>query len=503
MQRIVVCCDGTWNTADQNDRGIPIQTNVTLFHTVVAKTGPDGVEQVAIYHPGVGTDESWTDRVLGGGLGLGLDQNIMSAYRNLCDQYRAGDDIYLIGFSRGAYTVRSLAGFVGRCGLIDTDGLAEAEAWSRIETAFTDGYRKGNDWNSDGWPMRAAPNGEEAVPIRFIGVWDTVGALGIPDHLGVLNILDRINDKTFHDTKLGSNLQTARHAVAIDEKRQSFQPTLWIETEGRDVKQIWFPGVHSDVGGGYLETGLSDGALRWMVDEAAACGLEFQDGLVAQIEPDHRGLLHDSLTGLFESLPSKPRSTAALDDAVNVHESGIKRHQNPPLRQSPYWPTHRIGAGQSRTVGIYAIEPWNATGIWLEAGVTYRMTATGEWKDKSVPCGPGGTNDGKLHLGEVAHLLGSFVGKFEGIFKDVGGNEQADFLTTRRHEEMPWFCLVGAIGNGGGVVAQVHDAHQIFMIGEGATVTPEKSGYLYGYANDAWGFYHNNRGKVSLTVARD
>ena len=104
--------------------------------------------------------------------------------------------------------------------------------------------------------------------MHFIGVWDTVGALGIPDHLGVLNLLEEPNKYKFHDTQLNPLVKHARHAIAVDEMRQSFEPTLWTRTEGRDVKQVWFPGAHSDVGGGYRETGLSDGALAWMVAEA-------------------------------------------------------------------------------------------------------------------------------------------------------------------------------------------------------------------------------------------
>lgn len=510
MKRIVVCCDGTWNTADQNDGGIPTPTNVKLFHSIVAETGPGPgpggtgeVEQVTYYHPGVGTENSLKDKVLGGGLGIGLDRNIMSAYRNLCDRYRAGDEIYLIGFSRGAYTVRSLAGFVGRCGLLNTDGLAEAEIWSRIETAYKDGYRGHNDWNAQGWPLRAAPAGETLIPIWFIGVWDTVGALGVPDHLGFLNLLDKIRDRSFHDTKLGLNIKNARHAVAIDEKRRSFQPTLWTENPGNaELVQRWFPGVHSDVGGGYLETGLSDGALKWMVDEARAKGLAVREDLVDQIEPDHLDILHDSLTGVFKALPTQPRATDALDTGSDVHESARRRHLGPPLRQAPYWPTTRLASGQSKTVDVFARDPWNATGIWLEAGVDYEMTATGEWKDKSIPAGPGGANDGDFHIAELAHVFGSALGKLETLFKSVGSNERADFLMTRRHEDMPWFCLVGAVGNGAGVVDHVRDPHQVFKIGEGTTIKLEKSGYLYAFANDAWGFYDNNLGKVTLTVRR-
>jgi uncharacterized protein (DUF2235 family) len=510
MKRLVICCDGTWNTLDQTDDGIPAPTNVAKIYAALLDEAPgiqdqDTVHQHKYYHPGVGTAPNLVDKAIGGGAGLGLNQNIMSGYRNLCDNYESGDEIFLFGFSRGAYTARSLAGLVGRCGLLDTAGLDDAEVWPRIEKLFSQGYRKRVDrsaWSEQGWMFHRTPEGSQTIPVRFVGVWDTVGALGIPDNLAVLNLLDARKDYTFYDTSLGGHIQTARHALALDEKRATFQPTLWTEEDGRDMKQIWFPGVHSDVGGGYAETGLSDGALEWMIGEAETCGLGFKDKIKAPIRPDHQGILHNSLTSVFKLLPTQPRATPALDDTVALHKSSSDRYTDPPITQAPYRPTQRLAAGVPVTRNIFAIEPWNDTGLWLEAGIRYELSATGEWKDKSIPCGPGGTNDGKFHAGEVVHLLGSALGKMEEFFKSATGNENANFLMTRRHEDMPWFCLVGAIANSVGARENVNSSHQTFMIGEGCSITPTRSGYLFAYANDAWRFYDNNRGRVQLTVSR-
>ena len=505
MKRLLVCCDGTWNTPDQSDQGRPTPTNVFKLYAAATEGAVNGAVQLRYYHPGVGTGDSRTDKLLGGGLGLGLERNIKSAYRNLCDSYTSGDDIFLIGFSRGAYTVRSLGGFITRCGLINLSGLKEPEVWRRIDTAFRAGYRKQrDDWNTEDWPRVDGPKGPATIPIRFVGVWDTVGALGVPDNFALLNLIDAQKDYSFHDTELGPCVQTARHAVALDEMRASFQTTLWTGVPAdRDVKQVWFPGVHSDVGGGYPETELSDGALLWMIRQAEECGLVFEEHMVEQIQPNHHGILHDSLTGVFASLPTQPRPAPPLDGDSDLHKSSAERHLKPPITQAPYRSTRRLAeAGDSLTVDVFARDPWNYTGIWLEQGVSYELTATGEWQDKNISCGPSGASDGRFHPSEIFHVIGTGLGKLERLFAGLTGNEQADFIGTRRHEDIPWFCLTGAIANSAGVVANRTMSHQIFEIGDNKTVVPKKAGYLYAYANDAWLFYENNRGKVRLTVKR-
>jgi len=184
-----------------------------------------------------------------------------------------------------------------------------------------------------------------------MGVWDTVGALGIPDDLALLNLLDQPANWRFHDTTLGSNVKIARHAVALDEIRSSFTPTLWTShSDSTDMKQVWFPGVHSDVGGGYAETGLSDGALQWMVEEAKKAGLAFNSALIRQINPDPLAVLHDSLKGIFEVHRSRPRNTPSITSSAGVlHDSARKRHKSPPISQGPYRTTTQLAVGQNRT----------------------------------------------------------------------------------------------------------------------------------------------------------
>ena len=513
MKHLIACCDGTWNTADQRNAGVPIPTNVVRLHNALAEKAEDGSEQVRYYHPGVGTDPGWLERAAGGATGSGLNKNIMSAYQWLCRHYEDGDRICLFGFSRGAYTVRSLGGLIGRCGLLRLEGLEPKEGWDRVEHVFQVGYRERKadkrDWPA-GWLHTA--DGDVDVPIHLIGVWDTVGALGIPDDLALLDLLDSTDEHDFHDTTLGRLVHHARHAVALDELRESFQPTLWVEPEDgeSDLKQVWFPGVHSDVGGGYREIDLSDGALAWMIDEARALGIGFEPDMVAQVKPNPLGVLHESWVDVFKLLPNRPRGVPRLDDPKSpVHDSVRERRKCPPISDAPYRPAApTLGGGGSQEFSVYAMNPWNPTGLWLEAGTSYAFEASGEWLDRDIASGPDGASEGHFKPQEALRLIGSVLGEAEGLFKKLTGKTQADFLMTKRHERIggqrvPWFCLVGAVASGSGADEDGKLVpHEAFVIGNGCTYTPETSGYLYAYANDAWNFYSNNRGSVRLVVRR-
>lgn len=507
MRHLIVCCDGTWNTSDQRQDGIPNPTNVVRLHHALADEDADGNPQLKYYHPGVGSEGTWWEKAAGGGFGLGLTHNIMSAYRWLGGQYEEGDRISLFGFSRGAYTVRSLAGIIVGHGLLNLRGLKEPEVWKRVaaaEQAYRD-QKSNRNW-AKGWAFHGT-GAPAQVQIHFLGVWDTVGALGIPNSLGILDLLDRFSNFEFHDTSIGPNVLNARHAVALDEKRTPFSPTLWTTGAQRStVKQIWFPGVHCDVGGGYRETGLSDGALAWMMDEAAApeIGLAFKPKMRVQVKPDHQGVLHDSFTGAMKALRSRPRSAPLLlpRNRRFLHESTLNRIIDPPITEGSYRPTYLLEVGQERSLSVYAGDPWNATGLWLEKGATYVFRATGEWMDRNIKCGPGGMDDGKFHLGELAQMAGTVLGKLEGAFRWLAGNDEADFKFTRRDEDIDWFRLVGAVANGKVLKGGRILPHEKIDIGEGCEYRIKASGYLYCYPNDAWGFYENNKGSVRLTIRR-
>lgn len=516
MANLIVCCDGTWNTPDDKDGGVPTPTNVVKIKGCVAAADTGGEEQKIYYHTGVGTEGGLVNSVAGGGFGVGLADNVKSAYKWLAVTYKPGDRIFLFGFSRGAFTVRSLAGLIGICGLLDLSDhdISDDDLWHQIDKVFAV-YREdepdpGQLVSLNFYNTETGKPGSGKTEIHFLGVWDTVGSLGIPDEVALLNLLDDPRKHAFHDTKLSSDVVHARHAVAIDEMRQSFTPTLWTAvSEHNDVKQIWFPGVHSDVGGGYAQTGLSDGALLWMLDEAEACGLNIRSGARQQIHPDAHDVLHDSLTGVFKALHTRPRSVPNLAEPLSlpeIHSSATERFRNPPLAQPDYWPTKQLEKGDSVTIDIFARERWNSTGLFLQGGTTYEMTAKGQWVDSTIPCGPGGTKDGKFSPGEVFHLAGSALGSLEGIFRRITGNVDADFWMTRREENIDWFALVGVVANGAGTKSDGTEnggsavKHETFLIGDGVKYTPKSDGYLYAFANDAWQMYFNNKGSVRLTV---
>ncbi|NMI01831.1 phospholipase effector Tle1 domain-containing protein [Pseudonocardia acidicola] len=511
MRHLVVCCDGTWNTREQQTTRVPTPTNVVRLYNALDDVDGDGHEQVRYYHPGVGTDGSWIDRLVAGGLGVGLSHNIMSAYHWLAVHYRPGDRISVFGFSRGAYTVRSLAGMIATCGLLDLADADPAEAWRRVDRAYDVGYRPptdrraGRGW-AGRWPFHHGPEGAP-VAVHLVGVWDTVGALGIPDTVGLIAVLNRDLRHRFHDTTLSRSIRCGRHAVAMDETRGPFTPTLWTDPQpGQDVAQVWFPGDHSDVGGGHPQSGLSDGALRWMIEEAGkSAGLAFRPTAVDQIAPDYLDVLHDSCTGIYRQLSPQPRAVpvVARDRSPGVmHSSAFDRQDNPPITASRYWPTRVLRPGESATVDVFARQEWNATGLYLEPG-GYAFTATGQWLDGRMPADAAGHSDSRLHPEELAHMAGSALGVAERLAQRIPGNELGEFPATRRAEDLPWMSLVGVVANW--TIQPEPDEpprHDRFGIGTDTRFTVLKPGYLYAFANDAWGLYGNNRGSVALTVTR-
>lgn len=494
-RNLVVCCDGTWNDPGDEDDGVPAPTNVfRLFNAVdVHSTDPP---QSTRYQAGVGTG-GLLDRLAGGAMGFGLGHDIRDCYYWLADKYRPGDRIFLFGFSRGAFTARCLAGMICRFGIARprrTRALGDL-----VQEIYGRGYRDGE----------TLPRGfffPNSRKVHFLGVWDTVGALGVPDDKVLLQWLDNPARYRFHDTALSPNVAHARHAVAIDERRGSFSPTLWDPESSRkhpDVLELWFPGVHADVGGGYKETGLADGALAWMMDEAAEHGLRYRTGAADGLSPDPGDVLHDSRQGIMKVLVTAPRAIPPLASGEAFHPSVEKRRTAPLLDRVPYLPERSCDEGPVE-FDVYARHTWNWTGVYLQAGTTYVFEARGQWFDADVPAGPEGAGDGTFHFGELAHLVGNIAGRLEKWWKSWPGREGADFFGSRRVEHADWLELVGAIADGGNPLPDgTHDTAHSFRIGAGCTIRPERGGYLYCFANDAWGFYGNNRGYVTVTIRVD
>lgn len=257
-KKIVFCADGTWNHPNSPALVSDADTNVYKLYKQLAYTAT----QATFYDDGVGADVNLFKHIFGGAFGDGLFQKIKDGYTAIAHTYEQDDAIYIFGFSRGAYTARSLAGMISACGL-PTQNFDQA----MVETAFQ-AYRH-KEQRAALLASLAARYAMCQPKITCVGVWDTVGSLGIPvDPLG-LNTLQF----GFLDTNLHPNVRNAFHAVSIDERRIEFPPTLWTGpfAPGQRVEQVWFAGVHCDVGGGYAETGLSDIALSWMLTHALSC----------------------------------------------------------------------------------------------------------------------------------------------------------------------------------------------------------------------------------------
>lgn len=279
-KRVVLLLDGTWNDVGDN-------TNVWRLCQLIASGDLDGRKQAVYYTAGVGTARG--ERIRGGALGFGLNRDVVGAYRWLMGNYDRGDDIFLFGFSRGAFTARSLAGMIVRCGLLRPGSpLSVEELYERYRLdadapSLVDLFKQ---QNLDATERRLLRHSRR-VPIKMIGVWDTVGALGVP--FGNISGISR-RRFGFHNTKLSTIFEHAYQALALDEHRTAFAPTLWTRfipetpdppgtrrTRPTIVEQRWFVGAHANVGGGIRGDDIPQLPLAWMMDRAGSLGLAFRD----------------------------------------------------------------------------------------------------------------------------------------------------------------------------------------------------------------------------------
>lgn len=290
-KNIIICCDGTSN--DFGDR----PSNVVKLFSVLDRT-PD--QQLVYYDPGVGTPSTYdafnpitkkTQYILGQSFGYGLSDNIMDAYKFLMQSYEDGDKLYFFGFSRGAYTVRALAGLIDTCGLL----------YANSQNLVPEAMRIYSDRSKKDIAARFKSTFGRICRVHFLGLWDTVTSVGWV-----------YNPVTLQATSTNPSVKYVRHAIAIDERRAFFRQNLWgrLKPEDdaikQDVKQVWFAGVHSDVGGSYAReaSGLSNIALEWMLVEAKEQGMRIGDlekaqEMVRDIPDPHLQDLNKSLTGFW------------------------------------------------------------------------------------------------------------------------------------------------------------------------------------------------------------
>ncbi len=498
-KRLVVCCDGTWNTPEMDS-----PTNVVRLAGNVLPRDESGGLQVLYYDEGVGTG-GWMDRIVGGAFGEGLDTNVREAYRFIANNHAEGDEIYLFGFSRGAYTVRSLAGMIGYAGLLGRSQMGSVGRAYEL-------YRKGK--SADGEAARAfrASHGTSVPPIALLGCWDTVGALGIPDKMPGIPLDKAFTDRyRWLDFNLGKHVQAALHAVAIDERREEFEHTpMFKGSPDQVLREVWFAGDHGCVGGGTEhKEPLSRIALEWMLEQIAELGL----GLAVT---DFDGLLGVDHNTYFsrDRNPIYGRGHRDLGTAPVFHESAIRRYldlphyreslaasQRAPLDQAARHGTGtlnlvscaELGVGETAHAIVHAREHRNDTGIDLVNGARYRVSVapTQRWRDGNLPpCDAAGwrVDDAPVEeaLGRLGKLTRGMIRAFEG---------------SRVAPAAEWFELTVTVSG-------ADDKEYIVPIGLGAEFEAPFDGRLMALANDLesdvplMDRYGNNKGWLVVEVTR-
>lgn len=362
-KNIIFCADGTWNNSGTEvENKVDAVSNVYKFFNylsgvattpieLIEKTGhileyeksyvdTGHVRQIAKYINGVGNSAFKLKRAMGGALGFGLIERIARGYTFISRNYTPGDAIYIVGFSRGAYTARALAGLITAKGLLATKyQQGDAESYEMAQRAWYS-YRSGITYDKythrlqnlltaftsiKNYILSATLQESDfikGVPVKVVGVWDTVGSLGIPDFEFDDKRAEVRDAFSFADLDLSPKVQYGLHAIALDEARMLFTPTLWNPRAG--IQQVIFPGAHSDVGGGYAEQGLSDGALQWMIQQFQHYGVLFKDDIQA-IAPNAEATAHKPWKSLLKLGNGLGKRVFYVKDNVIAHDSLTNR----------------------------------------------------------------------------------------------------------------------------------------------------------------------------------
>ncbi len=312
MKRLIILCDGTWQDADIPQRA----TNVLRLARLIKARAADGTSQVTFYHPGLGSAGGF-DALGAGAFGLGIDREIQTLYRFLVLNHSPGDEVFFFGFSRGAYAVRSCIGMLRNVGLLER----------QLEAQIPDAYHVyRTHWGPDADnALRFREGRSRELRVRFLGVWDTVGALGIP--LDLFPGFDATRHR-FHDTTMSRIVDHACHALAIDERRAAYAPTLWkTRTDRSRTEQAWFSGAHGDVGGGPREAGLSYISLEWMITQAERAGLGVDRvALDALMQTDNSEVLHTHIPLPMRLLGTAWRPIGTTNADETLHPSAEQRY---------------------------------------------------------------------------------------------------------------------------------------------------------------------------------
>ncbi|KAH6724128.1 hypothetical protein BKA61DRAFT_664832 [Leptodontidium sp. MPI-SDFR-AT-0119] len=420
-KKFVIACDGTWQNSDMGVDTSPfsppktqIPTNVTRIVRALNHRDEKGITQIAFYQRGIGTD-NLEDKLVGGLTGNDIGEHIREAYaflvnnfnpetqKDLDDDTKPRDEIVILGFSRGAYTARAIASLISDVGILTKMGMENF--WS----IFGDWMKQDVEGEQSKWFLATYPdvakkfqaaNGKKisftdkeyretlinagltrwGMPVRAVGVWDTVGALGIPLPWNSKNV----KPFSFVNTKVARAVQHAFHALAIDEHRNLFTPTLWeLPNEGPDqkvnlqkLKQCWFPGSHSNVGGSYPDAGISNITLSWMISQ-----LEEHDGGILSFNPDYLDYVQDLNNKFYatEKEPIRPWGFGKLYDSSMVTDPITLAQSLKPITRTP-GRYNRISTENGKQTNV----PLKGTGECIHRCVRVRIDGGGKGPEENV-----------------------------------------------------------------------------------------------------------------------
>ncbi|MBL8698634.1 MAG: DUF2235 domain-containing protein [Alphaproteobacteria bacterium] len=551
-KRIVVFCDGTSNSANQKDGEVVAPTNVNRLYTLVKRVDAVGLPQVAVYDPGVGTETSRQAvrasqlkalaELIGAkkvarqsqrfsklravwelATGAGILENVEQGYREIVRLYEPGDEIWLFGFSRGAYTVRCIAGVISRCGLLTGDNIRFVPDVMLL-------YRRRPAGREQ--ELVRTTHVHRDVRIRFVGLWDTVASLGLPlwgwwFRVGALWRNQALNNNP------AAICENVYQALSIDETRSQFMPTLAepsTSTSTQVIRQVWFRGGHAEVGGGYAEHELADLALAWMARHAGDCGLALDATKLPTIDP-HRhpfapirtAVMRNPHWAIFGTWPrwhpAEPPGTApdhpvhrrygALDESVWTRAQAaapVAGQGAPELvldERAAADGLLFLEPGQSAIATIAAARVWNRTGVVLQPGVLYEITQReGRWRDREQSdCDAAGDRLAGIDL--VRRLFAWARRRPDASYVELVGHVahprawpafEFGFFKLLRYFAIndPWPLRASLLRIGKG-------------LGEGRRVyvhSQAPAGVFYAFANDLWRYYANNSGSVRIAIRR-
>ncbi|TKX26320.1 hypothetical protein C1H76_1282 [Elsinoe australis] len=401
FKRLIICADGTWLNADESvrrSRGKDNPSNATRISRAILPQSSDGIKQIVYYSQGVGTHGGIVDRIYGGITGDGLAGNVREAYGFICSNYEPGDELFLFGFSRGAFTVRAIAGLIDEIGVLTKAGSQFLpEIYKDVQNRRNPDYKP----VQPNKPFRNKPSAGDprykaelrrrgytvlGVPIKVVGVWDTVGSLGTPsigwlDKVGLQGSASK--QMSFYDTKLVNCIENAFQALALDEKRAAFSPSLWEKMPDNKtrLRQVWFPGVHSNIGGGYDDQELSNITLAWMMSQVRE---------MIDLDLDYVLDEQEKTEEYYEKNDEKPRPWSfgkIWNSFSGIYMLGGQRQRSP----------GRYYVLEPRT-GVETDEPLMDTHEYIHPSVRSRIKLGGPGVDDRGTYGPGSMKDWKLMI---------------------------------------------------------------------------------------------------------